>query len=246
MFDFICTIQYNGKSFSGWSKQKSAKTIQGTIEKAIQRVTKNANFKTIGASKTDAGVHALDQKMLLVLDFEPELKQFRQALNAVIKPDINIIAIEKTTADFHIRSCRQKEYQYTINLGAYDLLRNDFEWHITYPFVREKFEQALQLFIGEHDFLHFSGLNQSEAQEIRTVRHIDDIVVQNDGDRIVTLFTGKGFIRYQIRMIVGACAAYALGKIKNLSDITDVLNLKKEKFNHIADPAGLILKRIIY
>jgi hypothetical protein len=47
-------------------------------------------------------------------------------------------------------------------------------------------------------------------------------------------------------MIVGACAAYALGKIKNLSDITDVLALKKEKFNHIADPAGLILKRIIY
>jgi ribosomal protein L13 len=125
MFDFICTIQYNGKAFSGWSKQKSAKTIQGTIEKAIQRVTKNANFKTIGASKTDAGVHALDQKMLLVLDFEPELKQFRQALNAVIKPDINIIAIEKTTADFHIRSCRQKEYQYTINLGAYDLLNAD-------------------------------------------------------------------------------------------------------------------------
>jgi tRNA pseudouridine38-40 synthase len=66
MFDFICTIQYNGKAFSGWSKQKSAKTIQGTIEKAIQRVTKNANFKTIGASKTDAGVHASLNRILIL------------------------------------------------------------------------------------------------------------------------------------------------------------------------------------
>jgi tRNA pseudouridine38-40 synthase len=245
MKNYLATVRYNGKQFSGWVKQNNAKTIQGTIEKAIKKVIKNDNFKTIGASKTDAGVHAFDQKVLFVLEFEPQLEGFRKALNSNLRPDIYIADFVEVSSDFKIRNNKSKTYTYEINFGEYDLLSNDFEWRITNKFDVNKFTEAMKLFVGTHDFKNFCGLKEEEMVDIKTIREIFEITFELKEHKIKTFITGKGFIRYQIRMMVGAAAAYATGKI-DLQNISNVLNLVEPKMKYIANPEGLMLKEIKY
>src|SRR5699024_5114983 len=108
------------------------------------------------------------------------------------------------------------------------------------------FKDALNLFIGEHDFFNFSGIKTFEKETIRTIRDINSIEVTEEQSKIHVFIKGKGFIRYQIRMIIGVAVGYAIGKVASISDIKDVLECKKDKLKLIAPPCGLTLMNIIY
>ncbi|WP_339020703.1 hypothetical protein [Spiroplasma endosymbiont of Atherix ibis] len=108
-----------------------------------------------------------------------------------------------------------------------------------------KLKEALNIFIGTHDFYNFSGLKIEEKQLIETKRTINSIETNLEKNIFTITFKAKGFIRYQIRMIVGASIAYSLDKT-NVQKIDNVLNGKEEKMPFIANPEGLILKKIDY
>ncbi|WP_338984865.1 tRNA pseudouridine(38-40) synthase TruA [Spiroplasma endosymbiont of Diplazon laetatorius] len=245
MFYYLFTIQYDGTDFCGWAKQNGQSTIQGEIEASISRVARNSIFRVVGASKTDSGVHALDQKAWVELNFQPNVEGFLKALNRSLPLGIQVTNVEEINKDFRVRNCKEKTYEYKINVGSNNVFENRFYFLPKKEINLEKMKEALNLFVGEHDFFNFSGLKKEETESIATIREIKSIDSFLQDDIFTITFKGKGFIRYQIRMIVGACLAYATGKI-DLKKIKNFLELKQEKMPFIANPEGLLLKKINY
>ncbi|AKU80239.1 tRNA pseudouridine(38-40) synthase TruA [Spiroplasma turonicum] len=244
MFYFLMTISYDGTDFCGWVKQKNKKTIQGELESAISKVAPNSLFKLVGASKTDSGVHALDQKVWVELNFNPNIEGFLKAINKTLPIGIKILAMESIPKSYRVRNCKYKIYKYSISFNNLDILTNRFSCYIQKNhFDFNKLKEALNIFIGQHNFINFSGLTYLESQTINPIRKVDDINVLMNDNLIEVFFKAKGFIRYQIRMIMGASIAHALNKV-SLKDIIDTLNMKKNKLPYKAEACGLMLLKI--
>lgn len=249
MFKFLLTLQYDGSDFHGWIEQSNSKTIQGELNKAIKKVTKQSAFKTYGASKTDAGVHAIDQKVILELAFKPKLILFQKAINKALPETINISSIIEVNQNFNIRDVMFKEYTYTINDNQYDLLTNRFELNWKYAKIEvDKLQDIFNLFIGEHDFKLFSGLSQNEIlnSDIKTIRSIENIIVKRINDKVVIHFKAKGFIRYQIRMVVQTSLNCYLNKRITQAEIKTKLQGVGDKPPFNAPPEGLKLIKIVF
>ncbi|AVN60174.1 tRNA pseudouridine(38-40) synthase TruA [Mesoplasma entomophilum] len=249
MFKFLLTLQYDGSDFHGWIEQPNSSTIQGELNKAISKVTKSTKFKTVGASKTDTGVHAIDQKVTLDLEFNPKLELFKKAINKALPETIRISSIEKIENNFNIRDVLYKEYSYTINDGQYNLLTNRFElnWNFGQIDVK-KMQSIFDLFVGEHDFKLFSGLNEKdlEVNNIKTIRNIESIKVVRVDDKVIINFKAKGFIRYQIRMIVQSALNCYLDKKISAEQIQEKLQGKGAKPPFNAPAKGLKLNKIVF
>nr|WP_036268797.1 tRNA pseudouridine(38-40) synthase TruA [Mesoplasma seiffertii] len=244
----LLSLSYDGTDYSGWIIQPNQRTIQGELEKALKAITKTTNFKVLGASKTDAGVHALDQKVLVTLEFAPNLDQFKGALNKALPKAIRITNITKPEAEFDIRYPIQKTYHYIINDQDDDIFSQRFELRWSKGLIDIKaLQEIMNLFVGTHDFKLFSGLTSQEAQIIKTVRQIDEITVfRNSNNRVVIEFQAKGFIRYQIRMIVGAALAVYQNKHFSKVDLREKLQGIGEKSPIVAPACGLCLQKIKY
>ncbi|QHX36982.1 tRNA pseudouridine(38-40) synthase TruA [Spiroplasma sp. BIUS-1] len=245
MYYYLFTIQYDGTDFCGWAKQKGQPTIQGELELAISRVARNSVFRVVGASKTDSGVHAFDQKAWIELNFQPNVEGFLKALNRSLPLGIQVTNVEEISKDFRVRNCKEKTYEYKINLGQNNVFENRFYYLPKKALDLDKLKESLGLFVGTHDFFNFSGLKTEEKEMIETLRTINSIESDLNDDIFKITFKAKGFIRYQIRMIIGACLAYSLDKI-DLDKIKRVLNLEEDKMPFIANPEGLMLKKIKY
>lgn len=245
-YSYLMSIKYQGTNFTGWVKQNSKTSIQDKIERAIARVSKTNNFKTLGASKTDAGVHALDQKMKLDLNFQPNISGFLMSVNRNLQPDIFISKMELINKEFKVRNCKEKIYQYNINFGQYDFFNHNYEWWIKEgnKFNFRLFKKTILLFKGLHDFYNFSGISKKDKEWVKTLRDIRKINVKKKNKKVKVLIYGKSFIKYQIRMIIGFSVACAIGK----KDYNELENIFKGeiKNNFVAKPEGLILKKIVY
>ncbi|WP_381415367.1 tRNA pseudouridine(38-40) synthase TruA [Spiroplasma endosymbiont of Anurida maritima] len=242
----LLTLEYDGFNYHGFIKQNDVKTIQGEVESAFFSIC-NQKLWTIGASKTDAGVHAEDQKILVKLPFHPvNLDYFIFTLNKILPLDINIKEHKIVDRKFSVRGCKQKEYIYKINDGTFDLKMARYELKVDKKLDVTKLQEIANIFIGKHDFFNLSGVKRSENKE--TVRKIDDIVVKRlNNDKINVHFFGKGFIRYQVRMIMQNILECYNDKI-TIEKIKQQIQIGAEydKTIYCAKPYGLTLKKIHY
>lgn len=125
---YLLSISYDGSGFKGWIKQPSTRTVQQTLEDGIKHLIKKVPFKVLGASKTDQGVHALDQKVLLQLNFEiNNLTTFLHGLNKKLPLDVRVQTIQPVARDFKVRQVQQKTYCYTINDHEFDIFKQRYE-----------------------------------------------------------------------------------------------------------------------
>ncbi|AXK51040.1 tRNA pseudouridine(38-40) synthase TruA [Spiroplasma alleghenense] len=245
---FLLKLAYNGTNYSGWVIQKKQKTIQGCLNKAIKNVIKSDEFRTIGASKTDAGVHALDQKVWLQTQFKPNLSGFMAGVNKALPSDIRIIEIIEVNEEFHVRNTFEKIYKYQINNGEYDLLSENWtNFYNRQKLCLEELRKYAELFVGIHDFFAFSGLSLEEKEQINTNREIKSILVEEESNNnFAFYFKAKGFIRYQIRTIVQTILALCENKI-TIDFVKDSLEgIFVKKMPYRANPKGLILLEISY
>ncbi|WP_339022628.1 tRNA pseudouridine(38-40) synthase TruA [Spiroplasma endosymbiont of Crioceris asparagi] len=240
----LLTIEYDGYDFCGWAKQNKQKTIQGELEAAIFVVLKTKDFKTLGASKTDSEVHAEDQKVYLELPFKPQLISLKNSVNKALPISIKIKDIKEISPDFKVRHCKEKIYNYIFYKKEPGIFQNRYGVYIN-NFNFQKFWEALKIFEGEHNFLNFAKISRSNLGKIKTIRTINQISFKETENEFICEFFAKGFIRYQIRMIVGAAIAYAQELI-TIEQIKAVLLLEEPKLKYIAPGKGLILKKIFY
>ena len=239
-------IAYKGSNYCGWQKQINGNTIEETINKALEDLFKE-EISVIGASRTDAGVHAKGN----VAVFDTENKTIRAdkiayALNARLPEDIRIQESEEVDLKFHPRYDKnRKKYSYKILNNPVEMpIYRAYTYHVYWSIEMEQMRRAATYLIGEHDFKAFCSAN---TQVDSTVRTIYDISITKNEDNIVSIdIEGNGFLYNMVRIIVGTLLQVGMGKI----DVEDVKRILESKDRNNAGPTapakGLILDRIYY
>ena len=239
------TIEYDGKDFNGWQKQPNKLNIQGTIEKAIERIT-GKEVELMASGRTDRGVHALAQVANFKTDSKLPIEKFPIAINSNIKNSIRIKDAEEVDENFHSRlSCKKKTYRYVINNSKYgsSIYRN-LETHIPVKLNVNKMKEAIKYFEGEHDFKAFKASGTSSKSSVRTIYKGE--VIKKEDERIWIELTGNGFLYNMVRIIAGTLVDVGLGKIEPI-EIKDIIKSKdRQKAGKTLAPQGLFLVKVEY
>lgn len=242
----LVTVSYNGSAYKGWAKQINTKTIQGTIEDTLSRYF-DSEINVYASGRTDAGVHALGQAFHFDAPKEiKDLELFRHALNCMLPNDIHFIKAVIVKDDFHARyNAKGKEYVYQLYFGENDPFLNCRVAIIKKDFSVLKFAKALTYFYGKHNFQNFTS---KEEDEKKFVRHIKSIKTRIKGKKIIIKFCGDGFMRYQIRYMVGTALAVAKGQMtfKDLKKLINPINSERSVVCYKAGPEGLYLVKVRY
>ena len=238
----ICT--YKGTNYYGWQKQVGYISVQSTIEECLSKVY-DSPITIYGSGRTDAGVHAIRQYFHFVTDKEKDLNQLAYSLNKMLPDDIKIIEFTAVDDDFHARySAKQKIYEYHILLTNKDTFNYDLAY--VYPLSLDMglFKKALNLFKGTHNFQDFTSKEEDEGGFVRTIY---DVEITEADKLIIVKFVGNGFMRYQIRNMIGSALSVANSK-ESLEFIE--YHLKETKIREIvaykAPANGLYLVDVLY
>lgn len=245
------TIAYDGSGFHGWQFQPGVPTIQGALNDAARKIAQE-RIVFHGASRTDAGVHALGQVAHFKTHANLSALEFQRALNALLPPAIRIVAAEEVGMDFHSRwQSQAKTYRYRIWRGRvlppFDYRR---ALHHPWPLDEGAMAEAARQFEGEHDFTSFAASSGSEDddRDRNMVREIlsSEIVREGGGDEIAYVVRGRSFLRYTVRKIVGTLIEVGRGRIA-AADIPALFELRdRTRSGPTVPPDGLYLVSLEY
>lgn len=239
------TVAYDGTNYHGWQVQPNAVTIEGKLNEAISELTKET-IQVIGASRTDAGVHALGN--VAVFDTESRIpgEKFSYALNQRLPDDIVIQQSQEVDKDFHPRYCTcEKTYEYVILNRKFPLpeYRNTAFFYYGDLDIKAM-QEATKAFLGEHDF---AGFCSAGAQVKTTVRTIYDLTVEKkDNDMICIRVRGNGFLYNMVRIIAGTLLEVGKGNIEAKSLENRIAAADRSQAGPTAPARGLKLIRIQY
>jgi tRNA pseudouridine38-40 synthase len=243
MARFKLTIEYAGTRYSGWQKQKNARTVQGEIERAIGAAAGERTFEFQGAGRTDAGVHALEQVAHLDLRKILPLEPLRRRINDELPADINILTIDRAPARFHARHAavaRSYLYQIARRRSAF---AKPFVWWVKEPLDLGRMREAADRFAGMHDFQSFSDADPDEQS---TDVLVDEVALAEAGDLILVRVTGSHFIWKMVRRMVGVLAEVGRGGM-TVADVDRVLRSDDPTPARLTAPAsGLFLEKVFY
>lgn len=237
-------VSYDGTAFAGWQRQLNAPSVQLLLEEALTKLTGEAAVIT-GASRTDAGVHALAQAAHFDTLSRIPAEKFSFALNTKLPADIRVVRSEAAAQDFHARyHARGKTYRYQIHNSphASALYRNQ-RAHVAPPLCLARMRLAARDVLGEHDFRAFAA---SGGQAKTTVRDITRADLTQDGELIELTVTGRSFLYNMVRILAGSLIYIGMGKLpqdalRRALETGDRLDLG------ITAPAhGLTLMRVYY
>ena len=238
----VCS--YKGTNYYGWQKQVGFVSVQSTIEEVLSKVY-DSPISITGSGRTDAGVHALKQYFHFDSEKEKDLKQLAYSLNKMLPDDIKILSFERVDDDFHARyNAKKKIYEYRIVLKNKDPFQDELAFVYPMELDFDLFKDALNKFVGKHNYQDFTSKEEDEGGFIREIYGIN--VDKNDND-IKVRFVGNGFMRYQIRNMIGAAINVA-NKKEDISFID--YHLKEDKNREIisykAPANGLYLVDVLY
>lgn len=247
---YILRVAYDGTAYAGWQQQQNALAVATVIERAFKHVFKR-DVVVVGASRTDAGVHAYDQVVRLQTDLVIETSRLRQALNNSLPHDIHVRSAVVCAPDFHPQfQVAFKEYWYHIFLARPLPFVARFGWQLPeyiHSFDVARCAQTLRAFEGRHDFTSFARIEPGYTP-VRTVESIRvEPLLRYNALRIVV--RGEGFLHFQVRRMVGAAVMVARdGAVVSYDDILRLLkNPQKTSPAFLNVPAqGLCLRRIVY
>lgn len=238
------TLMYKGTNFSGWQIQKNAVTVQEELEKAFSVILRQP-IEIVGASRTDAGVHAENYVAHSFFDTDIDNERILLGVNAVLPDDIRVKSIENCAEDFHSRYCaKSKTYIYRIDASRYgDVFIRPYVWRFKYPLNYEEMEKCPKYFLGKHDFSAF----MSKGGQAKTFeRTIYECTISCENDLITIKIKGDGFLYNMVRIIAGTMLSVGRGYL-NASDIPDIiLSKERKKAGITAPPEGLMLYEIEY
>jgi len=248
-------LEYDGTAYMGWQRQlKREMTIQGILEDRIFRIT-GENAKIIGASRTDASVHAFGQVGTFRTSSKLRPEVIKRALNALLPQDIRVREASEVDHLFHPRhSARRKRYFYIIaNLKETSVFLYKYAWLIPHPLDINAMGEAARALIGRHDFSSFRGTGSHVKNPVREVfslgierfDRIEFMTSSIKGEFLKIDIEADGFLRHMVRNIVGTIVE--IGKGKMARRMEEVLESRDRKLaGPTAPPHGLFLEKIIY
>lgn len=237
-------VAYDGTNYHGWQVQDNGITIEEVLNRTISELVQE-DIKVIGASRTDAGVHACGN--VAVFDTESRIPgdKFSFALNQRLPDDIRIQESCEVDADFHPR------YADTVKTYEYNILNRRFELpskrlyaaSCYYPMDIERMNQAAAYLVGEHDFKSFCSAG---AQVQTTVRTIYAVNVTKEDDMVHIRITGNGFLYNMVRIIAGTLMQVGTGLMEP-KQVKEILEARdRSKAGPTAVAKGLTLVEIRY
>lgn len=232
-------ISYDGHNYNGFQIQRDQPTIQGELTRVISTVN-GENTLVQGASRTDAGVHALNYVFHFNTDKPLTKERWLEYLNYQLPKDIYVLSLEQVHPLFHSRyDVYKKRYIYKINTKERNPLRINYEW-FTQNINTDILEENLNQLVGTYDFQSFcKGTSDST---IRTIYKTELIKNKNE---LILVFEGNGFLRHMIRILVYALIQIAKGNLSQT--ITDIIKEKSREYTKDLAPAGgLYLEEITY
>jgi tRNA pseudouridine38-40 synthase len=238
-------VAYHGRLFHGWQRQKGQRTIQGELERALGSVTGFGSISVTGAGRTDAGVHAAGQTAHCDVPVAIPAEALVRALNDSLPPEIRVRSARPVPNGFHARkSARGKLYIYRARWQAPTLPWADpLSAHVTRISDLAAFEEAVRLLVGRHDWASFTVVN---PEKISTVRTISRVSCRHRRSGVDIDFVGDGFLRYQVRRMVGAALEVGQGR-RQVADLQALIEHPQPGAPiHTAPAAGLTLHRVFY
>ncbi|MCI7740321.1 MAG: tRNA pseudouridine(38-40) synthase TruA [Eubacteriales bacterium] len=235
-------VAYDGTNYCGWQTQPNGITVQGELNRCLSELL-GTEIETIGASRTDAGVHAMGNVAVFDTDSRIPGEKFSYALNQRLPEDIRIQLSEEVEPDFHPRYCdSEKTYEYRILNRRFPVpTERLYSYFYHYPLDVEKMQEATSYLIGRHDFASFCG---AKAQVKSTIRIVTGIDVFREGDMITIRVSGRGFLYNMVRIISGTLIEIGAGQYppEKMKEILDAKN--REAAGPTAPACGLTLMGI--
>ncbi len=237
-------VAYDGTNYCGWQVQPNGITVQEVLNRHLSELLQEP-IETIGASRTDAGVHALGN--IAVFDTSARMpgEKISYALNQRLPEDIRIQMSKEVAADFHPRYVKsEKTYAYRILNRRFPVPTERLYSHFTYvPLDVDRMAEAGQYLLGEHDFKSFCG---SGAQVKTTVRSIHAFSVKKEGDVITLRITGSGFLYNMVRIIAGTLMEIGSGAYEPEHMKAIIQACDRKAAGATAPARGLTLVKINY
>jgi tRNA pseudouridine38-40 synthase len=200
-------VSYDGTDFGGWQRQKNARSAQGELERALEKMHGHP-VPTLGAGRTDSGVHALGQVANFYTDISGiEAGRFLPALNKLMSRDLRVLAAEEADFDFHSRyDARLRRYRYVSLCSASpDPIRLRYAHHLRRRPNLEALNAAAALILGETDFTAFSSAKDKSANRSRFV---SESAFRWEGDSLVYQIAANAFLWRMVRSLVGSMLSY--------------------------------------
>jgi tRNA pseudouridine38-40 synthase len=242
---FKLTLEYDGRSFQGWQRQKNASSVQEALETAVHGFS-GETVTVQGAGRTDAGVHATGQVAHLDLEKPMSIESLQNAINHHLRPHpVAVTRATEVAEDFHARfSATRRHYLYRIiNRRAPLVLEAGRAWHLPAMIEAEVMQEAGLRLIGKHDFTSFRS---SACQSQSPVKTLDRITVRRIADEIQITVTARSFLHHQVRNIVGTLKMIGDNKWP-VDRIEEVLAAKNRAAAGPTAPAdGLYLTAVDY
>ncbi len=241
---YLIRFSYDGTGFSGYQKQPGERTVEGMLENALYNINNHTETRIFSSGRTDRGVHALGQVAHFDIDVNITLYKLKCALNSLLPEDIHVLSTEIVDKNFHARyNAISKTYIYKINVGEYSPIDRNHVYQYCKDLNFDNMRLAINDFLGEHDFKPFVSEEAIKSSYVRTIYSVD---MKKEGDIITISFTGNGFMKYQVRNMVGVLIKIGSGKLTTDS-VKNILNGTMDKSKIItAKGSGLYLKEVVY
>ena len=201
----------------------------------------------VASGRTDAGVHAMNQKGHFDLDVKMDEDKLLHSINSMLPEDVYVKTIESVSDNFHARfDAIGKEYIYQINMGDYNPLERKYVYQHRNKLDVVEMQRAMKYLEGTHSFKSFTKADEEKEDYVRTLSQTNVIRDLKDVNKITLVFVGTGFLRYMVRNMVGTLIEIGEGKRRS-EEIIDILRSEdRTKAGKTANPEGLYLKNVFY
>ncbi len=233
------TVAYDGTNYHGWQLQQNGVTIESELNKHLSDLL-GEPIRVVGASRTDAGVHALCNIAVFDTQARMPAEKISYALNQRLPEDIRIQRSEEAAPDWHPRKCNsRKTYEYRITCAPFPIpTKRLYSFYTYHNLDEERMRKAASYLVGEHDFKSFCA---TASQVEGTVRTLYAAEVERQGSDLVIRVTGNGFLYNMVRIIAGTLMEVGQGK-RAPEDIPQILEAADRSAAGPTAPAhGLIL-----
>jgi tRNA pseudouridine38-40 synthase len=242
-------LAYEGTRYSGWQSQPGQETVQGTLAAAIRRVS-GEEVRPRGSSRTDAGVHALDQVVAFSTSSSLEPATWVRALNANLPPDITVRAGDEPPPGFDpVSAAVRKRYRYRIHDAPWKpVLQRHLVWRWRGRLDAAAMAAAGGVLVGEHDFTSFETTPSQRLSKIRRIYSltVSRPAVSDDtaGAEVWIEVEGNGFLYNMVRIIAGSLVMVGAGR-RSPEWLADALAARhRPAAGPTAPPEGLVLVAI--
>ncbi|MCL5436981.1 MAG: tRNA pseudouridine(38-40) synthase TruA [Candidatus Dependentiae bacterium] len=239
-------LAYDGTPYHGWQQQPDSPTVAGVLEEKFKTLFGHP-ISLLGASRTDAGVHALGQVARFYSPLAIESARWASAWNGVLPTEIKIRRIDRVADDFHPhRGVALKTYQYHIFTRRPLPFVARYGYFYPYRLDTHKLQGALARFVGTHNFWSFRVEGGAAVSDVCTVMAAD-YRCWDRFDLLQISFTGNRFLYHMVRRMMGAALAIAASPRRSIDEISDALGQQTPRDHFPTAPAhGLVLRRVVY